>query len=43
MSPLHHHYQKQGYHEAKIADKILDRDSAWCVIKYCNVENEIAD
>jgi phospho-N-acetylmuramoyl-pentapeptide-transferase len=19
MSPLHHHYQKQGYHEAKIA------------------------
>ena len=29
MSPLHHHYQKQGYHESKIATRF------WIVTVLC--------
>ena len=30
MSPLHHHYQKLGYHESKIAEQVLDRNYIVC-------------
>jgi phospho-N-acetylmuramoyl-pentapeptide-transferase len=31
MSPLHHHYQKRGYHESKIAVRF------WIVTLMCAV------
>ena len=41
MSPLHHHYQKKGYHEAKIVTRFWIVTVLLCVVKYCNIENEI--
>jgi phospho-N-acetylmuramoyl-pentapeptide-transferase len=41
MSPLHHHYQKLGYHESKDCNSILDRRDFVGHIYHCYVEIEI--
>ncbi len=41
MSPLHHHYQKLGYHESKIAVRVLDRDTDVCGVCNTVIETEV--
>src|SRR5699024_7521954 len=33
MSPLHHHYQKEGYHESKIVNRVLTMGVLWAIIR----------
>ena len=41
MSPLHHHYQKKGYHEGENRNTILDYNSLMCVVFSGHFKDEI--